>query len=65
MYTRIRPWSGSGRFDITAIGSKSGAASTSAAPSLNGNTGSWTLADAYTSGFRKTASMSSIRVITR
>ena len=65
VYTRMRLWSGSGRFDITAIGSKSGAASTSAAASLNGNTGSCTLADAYTSGLRKTASMSSMRVITR
>ena len=65
VYTRIRLWSGSGRFDITAIGSKSGAASTCVAPSPSGNTGSWTLADAYTSGLRNTASMSSMRVITR
>ena len=61
----MRPWSGSGRLDMTATGSKSGAARTSWASAANGKTGSWTLVEANVSWSVNTASMSAMRVTTR
>ena len=65
VWTRMRPWSGSGRFDMTATGSKSGALRVSWAAGASGNTGSCTFTEANVSWSVKMRSISAISQTTR